>query len=167
MTDRDQTGPSEPRSTTGSTEAEPAPNKNAQPQAKQPLDKQPPSAGMTVVNRATARQLPTPHGTIIRPLIDRSTSSITQCSLAEEVLPPGFAVKPHYHKTHEEIYYLRQGHGRMRVGDDWREVASGDAIYIPVNQVHSLENTGPTDIILVVIVGPAFSFDDVFEEATS
>ena len=118
---------------------------------------------MKVVNRATARRLLTPHNTFITPLIDRSTSDITQCSLAEEVLPPGAAVKPHYHKTHEEIYYLLRGSGRMRVGEEWQDVTAGDAVYIPAGLVHSLANTGAEDIILVVVVGPAFSFDDVFE----
>ena len=118
---------------------------------------------MKIVNRETARAISTPHGTLIKPLIDRSTSSITECSLAEEVLPPGFAVKPHYHKTHEEIYYLLAGTGRMRVGDEWQAVKAGDAIYIPREQIHSLQNTGAVEIVLVVIVGPAFSFDDVHE----
>jgi len=120
---------------------------------------------MKVVNRSNSKRLLTPHGTYIAPLIDRSTSDITGCSLAEETLPPGMAVKPHYHKTHEEIYYLITGVGRMRVADEWQEVSAGDAVYIPVNSVHSLENTGTEDIRLVVVVGPAFSFDDVFEPA--
>jgi mannose-6-phosphate isomerase-like protein (cupin superfamily) len=118
---------------------------------------------MRIVNRETAKQITSPHGTQITPLIDRSTSDITGCSLAEEIMPPGKAVKPHFHKTHEEVYYLITGSGRMRVSDEWRDVSAGDAIYIPVNCVHSLVNTGDEDIRLVLVVGPAFSFDDVFE----
>ena len=119
---------------------------------------------MKIANRETAKRITSPHGTQITPLIDRSTSEITRCSLAEEIMPPGKAVKPHYHKTHEEVYYIISGSGRMRVADEWKEVQAGDAIYIPVNCVHSLENTGQDDIRLILVVGPAFSFDDVFEE---
>jgi mannose-6-phosphate isomerase-like protein (cupin superfamily) len=118
---------------------------------------------MKIVNRSTSKPISTPHGTFITPLIDRSTSEITECSLAEELLPPGMAVQPHFHKTHEEIYYLITGRGRMRVADEWQDVSAGDAVYIPVNAVHSLENTGGEDMRLVVVVGPAFSFDDVFQ----
>ena len=120
---------------------------------------------MKIVNRSASKPLVTPHGTYITPLIDRSTSAATSCSLAEEMLPPGMAVQPHYHKTHEEIYYLITGSGRMRVADEWKEVSAGDAVYIPTNAVHSLQNTGKEDIRLVVVVGPAFSFDDVFQSA--
>ena len=56
---------------------------------------------MMIVNRNLARVLATPHGSEIRPLIDRTTSAITQCSLAEEVLPPGAAVTPHHHRQLE------------------------------------------------------------------
>jgi oxalate decarboxylase/phosphoglucose isomerase-like protein (cupin superfamily) len=120
---------------------------------------------MKIVNRSNSKPLVTPHGTYITPLIDRSTSATTSCSLAEEMLPPGMAVKPHYHKTHEEIYYLITGSGRMRVADEWQDVSAGDAVYIPTNAVHSLQNTGNEDIRLVVVVGPAFSFDDVFQSS--
>lgn len=120
---------------------------------------------MKVVNRANTKSITTPHGTQITPLIDRSTTSITQCSLAEEILPSGKAIKAHYHKTHEEIYYLLTGSGQMTVGDESQNVSAGDAVYIPINSVHSLENNGPDDIRLVVIVGPAFSFDDVWMDS--
>jgi len=97
-------------------------------------------------------------------LIDRTTSAITQCSLAEETLPPGCAVTPHHHREIEEIYYVVSGRGLMTVGDETREVIAGDAIYVPRNHRHSLSNTGSEPIRLILVCGPAFFYEDqVFE----
>ena len=115
---------------------------------------------MRIVNLGSAATLQTRHGSVIRPLVDRTTSDITQCSLAEELLPPGHSVTPHYHATTEEIYYVLEGAGVMRVGDETAEVGPGDAIYIPKGSVHTLANTGETPMRIVLVCGPAFSRDD-------
>ena len=119
---------------------------------------------MIIINREHSIPIRTPHGSEIRPLIDRTTSRITQCSLAEETLPPDCAVTPHHHRELEEIYYITSGRGVMTVGDETREVVSGDAVYVPRGQKHSLRNTGPEPIRLLLVCGPAFFYEDqVFE----
>ena len=115
---------------------------------------------MIITNRERARVISTRHGSEIRPLIDRTTSEITRCSLAEEMLPPGCAVAPHHHRELEEIYYIISGSGVMTVGDERREVGAGDAIYVPRNHQHTLENTGDEPIRLLVACGPAFYYED-------
>lgn len=115
---------------------------------------------MIVTNLQRAQVINTRHGSEIRPLIDRTTSAITQCSLAEETLPPGRSVTPHRHRQIEEIYYVVSGQGLMTVGDESREVEAGDAIYIPRGQRHILENTGVDPIKLILICGPAFFYED-------
>lgn len=119
---------------------------------------------MLIVNRDQANILHTPHGSQIRPLIDRTTSPITQCSLAEETLPPGHRVAPHHHEVLEEIYYVLTGTGEMTVGDETRAVGAGDAIYIPKRQRHTLVNTGAEPMRIVLICGPAFDFADHHSE---
>src|SRR5215471_18864669 len=109
---------------------------------------------MLIVNRDHAEIVHTPHESEIRPLIDRTTSSITQCSLAEEILPSGCAVTPHHHGDLEEIYYVVSGRGLMTVGQDTREVGAGDAIYIPRGHRHSLKNTGSESIKVLLVCGP-------------
>lgn len=115
---------------------------------------------MIVINRRRAEVINTPQGSEIRPLMDRTTSSIELCSLAEEVLPAGAAVPLHHHLETEEVYYILEGKGRMRVGDDVREVSAGDAIFIPRRAAHTLENTGAVPIRLLLICGPAYSYED-------
>ena len=115
---------------------------------------------MRIVNLRTAAVLNTPHGSEIRPLVDRTTSEITQCSLAEEALPPGRAVTPHFHRETEEIYYVLEGRGEMTVGDETSPVGPGDAVYIPRGARHTLMNTGEVPMRIVLVCGPAFSRGD-------
>ena len=119
---------------------------------------------MIIINRERASVIKTPHGSELRPLMDRTTSGITQCSLAEEVLPPGRAVTPHHHRELEEVYYILSGSGRMTVGEESSEVAAGDAIYVPRGHRHTLENTGGEPIRLLVVCGPAFFYEDEIKE---
>lgn len=115
---------------------------------------------MIVVNRQRAAVIQTPHGSEIRPLVDRTTSGVELCSLAEETLPPGAAVGRHYHTETEEIYYILSGAGRMTVGAEAREVSAGDAVYIPRGSTHTLENTGPEPMTILLVCGPAYSVAD-------
>lgn len=115
---------------------------------------------MLIINRKDSNILHTPHDSEIRPLIDRTTAPITQCSLAEETLPPGKTVTPHHHEVLEEIYYILSGSGVMTVGDESQAVSAGDAIYIPKNNVHSLTNTGEEEMKILLVCGPAFYFAD-------
>lgn len=119
---------------------------------------------MIVVNRLNAAVINTPHGSEIRPLIDRTTTSIERCSLAEEVLPVGAKIGRHHHLLTEEVYYILRGTGKMTVGDDTREVAAGDAVFIPRGEMHTLENTGLEQMTILLVCGPAHSFDDHYVE---
>lgn len=115
---------------------------------------------MIIVNRHHAAIINTPHGSEIRPLIDRTTSSIERCSLAEEVLPAGKSVGRHYHVETEEVYYILQGTGRMTVGNEVKDVTTGDAIFIPRGSTHTLENTGQTPMTILLVCGPAYAYED-------
>jgi mannose-6-phosphate isomerase-like protein (cupin superfamily) len=53
----------------------------------------------------------------------------------------------------EEIYFIQKGRGLMKVGDEVREVSSGDAIHIPLGQFHNLTNTGDEELTILVVAG--------------
>lgn len=115
---------------------------------------------MIIVNRSTAHVLRTPHNSEIRPLMDRTTSDVERCSLAEELLPAGARVGRHYHVETEELYYILDGTGEMQIDDETREVATGDCILIPRGCTHSLRNTGAGAMRLLLVCGPAYSIAD-------
>jgi mannose-6-phosphate isomerase-like protein (cupin superfamily) len=115
---------------------------------------------MLVVNRQEAAVIETPHGSEIRPLVDRTTAPVELCSLAEEVLPAGACVGRHHHLSTEEIYYVLRGRGRMTIDAETREVGAGDAVFIPRGAAHTLENTGAEPMTILLVCGPAYSFAD-------
>ncbi|HEX5706698.1 MAG TPA: cupin domain-containing protein [Pyrinomonadaceae bacterium] len=115
---------------------------------------------MIVVKRESASVLHTPHGSEIRPLVDRTTAPVELCSLAEETLPVGAEVGRHFHRRTEEIYYVVAGVGLMTVAGETREVAAGDAVYIPRGAAHTLRNTGSAPMKILLVCGPAYSFED-------
>lgn len=119
---------------------------------------------MIIINRQQASIINTPHGSEIRPLVDRTTSEIELCSLAEETLPPGARVGRHHHLLTEEIYYITNGSGCMTVGDETCTVSAGDAVFIPRRSTHTLENTGTEPMTILLICGPAYTYEDHHQE---
>ena len=57
----------------------------------------------------------------------------------------GGEVFPHTHPTHE-FYFVMTGVGTMIIGGEERDVAPGDLIYIPPDEVHSLRTIGDQPI---------------------
>jgi oxalate decarboxylase/phosphoglucose isomerase-like protein (cupin superfamily) len=60
----------------------------------------------------------------------------------DTILERGAAVTPHVHKDVEEVYYILEGNGEMRVGDEAKLVEAGDVIYIPPEKVHTIIQVG-------------------------
>ncbi len=50
---------------------------------------------------------------------------------------------------------LLKGRVRMRVGDQFLEVAEGDAVYLPPNLPHELTNPGPEEALVLFVYSPA------------
>src|SRR3954447_15541697 len=97
---------------------------------------------MDIQNIAHVAAFTTKDGSEIRELLAHRNSCIRQQSLAEARVQPGQRTTPHYHPLTEEIYYLLEGTGRMRIGDEVLDVQPGDAIAIPPGAVHTIQNTG-------------------------
>ena len=66
--------------------------------------------------------------------------TITYVSLAK--LQPSLSYEPHDHQDHEEIYYIINGSGHIKIGDETARFRDGDVIYIPEKSVHSITNDG-------------------------
>ena len=108
-------------------------------------------------------QLPafrTKDGSEIREILSPRNSALRNQSLAEARLPVGGATQEHYHPRAEEIYYITHGTGRIRIEEEVREVAAGDAIAIPPGQKHKLWNTGTGELRLLCCCAPAYEHPD-------
>ena len=115
---------------------------------------------MDVKNLEDMPAFTTKDGSEIRELLAFRNSVIRNQSLAEARLQPGASTQEHYHAKAEEIYYITHGVGRMRIGDEVREVKPGDAIAIPPGQRHKLWNIGPETLRLLCCCAPAYEDAD-------
>ncbi len=116
---------------------------------------------MDVHNIAAVPAFTTKDGSEIRELLAHRNSCIEKQSLAEARLPPGGQTTPHYHRVTEEIYYILEGTGRMLLDeDDQRDVGPGDAIAIPPGLVHTITNTGDSELKFLCCCAPAYEHED-------
>ena len=117
---------------------------------------------MDVKNVDEAPAFITKDGSEIRELLAYRNSAIRQQSLAEARLPVGGSTQEHYHAKTEEIYYITHGTGRIRIGEERREVKVGDAVAIPPGQKHKLWNTGEETLRLLCCCAPCYEHSDTF-----
>lgn len=115
---------------------------------------------MDIKNIESVPAFTTKDGSEIRELLAHRNSSIVKQSLAEARLAPGLATTPHYHPLTEEIYYILEGRGQMRIGDELREVVPGDAIAIPPGQIHQITNPGPGLLKFLCCCAPGYEHSD-------
>jgi mannose-6-phosphate isomerase-like protein (cupin superfamily) len=115
---------------------------------------------MQIANLNEVESFTTLDGSTIREVAGPAWTDARNQSLAEATVPPGKDTAAHYHRTTEEIYLFTSGAGRMRLGDEEREVAEGDCVVIPPGVEHKLWNTGPDPLVLLCACAPAYSHED-------
>lgn len=118
-----------------------------------------------VANINHVRVFITKDGSEIRELLAHRNSAIRNQSLAEARLPVGGATAPHHHPRTEEIYYILEGRGSMRVGDEVRPVEPGDAIAIPPGLVHQIRNVDSVVLKFLCCCAPAYEDEDTVLES--
>lgn len=66
-------------------------------------------------------------------------------------LPPGNTFKPHYHEDMDEIFIILNGKAAIKVMDKEAILEKGDAVLIPMREVHQMTNLGKEDVYYLVI----------------
>jgi len=102
----------------------------------------------------------TKDGSEIRELLAYRNSCIRNQTLAEARLPAGLSTTAHLHRQTEEIYYVLEGQGTMRIGEETRAVGPGDAIAIPPGAVHQMTNTGSGVLKFLCCCAPGYEHED-------
>jgi mannose-6-phosphate isomerase-like protein (cupin superfamily) len=113
-----------------------------------------------IVNIDQVTPFTTKDGSEIRELLAHRNSVIRGQSLAEARLPVGGATTPHYHPRCEEIYYILEGSGQMRIDAQVREIGVGDAIAIPPGARHQIRNTGTVVLRFLCCCSPGYEHSD-------
>src|SRR3954452_19629105 len=111
---------------------------------------------MEIVQRDAAPAFITKDGSEIRELLAYRNSALRNQSLAEARLPAGASTQEHYHARTEEIYFITQGRGRIRIDEELTDVRAGDAIAIAPGKRHKLWNTGTEPLKLLCCCAPCY-----------
>ena len=69
-------------------------------------------------------------------------------------LEPGQQQAGHRHAVGDKLYYVLSGHGRIRVGEEERDVGPGDLVCAPAGEDHAVRNPGPERLALLVTMAP-------------
>ncbi|MBU0515645.1 MAG: cupin domain-containing protein [Proteobacteria bacterium] len=95
-------------------------------------------------------------GCLVREVIHpRNDGTTPEVSLARATLGPGEATRPHCLEM-VEICFLLAGRGRMVVDGRTRDVAAGQAVYVPAGSVQHIANIGPDDLDFLCVCAPAY-----------
>ena len=115
---------------------------------------------MHVSSLKTLEPFVTKDGSEIRELAGPAWTPAERQSLAEATIAPGAATLEHYHRETEELYYVVEGRGRLRVGDAEREVGAGDCAVIPPGERHTILNVGEGPLRILCCCAPAYTHED-------
>ena len=69
-------------------------------------------------------------------------------------------VKAHKHQSHSENVVVLSGEAMMTVADKTWKINKGDALFIPLNTVHSVKVTGKEPLKVLSIQSPRFDGTD-------
>ncbi len=69
-------------------------------------------------------------------------------------LNPGQEQTAHAHAGSDKVYFVLDGVGSFRIGDEERQLGSGSAVLAPAGASHSVRNPGPAQLTLLVFVAP-------------
>jgi mannose-6-phosphate isomerase-like protein (cupin superfamily) len=69
-------------------------------------------------------------------------------------LQPGQEQTAHAHAGSDKVYFVLDGTGDFRVGDEQRQVGSGYAVLAPAGAGHAVRNPGPGPLMLLVFMAP-------------
>ena len=67
------------------------------------------------------------------------------------LIPAGASDGVHRHLGVEEIYYVLNGEGEVKVGRETAAIRKGDAVPVLLNEWHSFQSAGSGDLELMII----------------
>jgi mannose-6-phosphate isomerase-like protein (cupin superfamily) len=93
-------------------------------------------------------------------LFHPSSSPANGFSVAEALVEPGQETDAHRHILSQEIYYILEGTGKMRVDKELSDVSAGDAVFMKPGMAHNVKNTGSGPLRILCVCCPPYSHED-------
>lgn len=88
-------------------------------------------------------------------------------SIHDNILPPGSpGPRPHRHRDHDEVFFVREGTLTMRIGRDTVRASSGSFVVIPRGTVHQPSNPTNAPVHVLLLFSPG-GMDTFFVEAAA
>jgi mannose-6-phosphate isomerase-like protein (cupin superfamily) len=114
---------------------------------------------VTDLSSAPKREL---EGLVSHILLEEGDAPGVELSITWVDVAPGGGQKPHSHGP-QQIYVITRGRGRMRIGDEERDLSEGSLAFIPPNTEHGIVNTGDEVLTYISAATPAFAVSDLYD----
>ena len=82
-------------------------------------------------------------------------------SVIKEKVPKGGVEEMHYHMYAQQLFYVLQGVATIQLREETYRVPQGEAVHVPPNTPHRLENAGEEDLVFLVISQPHSHTDKI------
>ena len=98
-------------------------------------------------------------------IFDYTANQDTQSSFAEITVPSGISHKISWSKRSDKTYYVIQGKVDFSIGEEQKQLSSGDVCIIPKGIRFSYINQGTEEAKLILVHTPSFQLEsEVFED---
>jgi quercetin dioxygenase-like cupin family protein len=67
---------------------------------------------------------------------------------------PGQEHAPHTHAGQDKLYFVLEGSGEVRIGEQIEVLSAGDSAFAPSGVVHSIRNPGPQRLVVMAVLAP-------------
>jgi mannose-6-phosphate isomerase-like protein (cupin superfamily) len=111
------------------------------------------------LGNAPTREL---EGLVSHILLEEGDAPGGEMSVTWVDVEPGSEQPAHSHGP-QQVYVITRGSGRMKVGEDERDVALGSMIFIPSNTEHGIVNTGTETLTYISAATPAFPVTEMYD----
>jgi mannose-6-phosphate isomerase-like protein (cupin superfamily) len=101
-------------------------------------------------------------GLVSHILLEEGDAPGGELSITWVDVEPGAQQPAHSHGP-QQVYVITRGSGRMKVGDDAREVTVGHMVFIPPDTEHGIVNTGDEVLTYISAATPAFPVTEMYD----
>jgi mannose-6-phosphate isomerase-like protein (cupin superfamily) len=93
-------------------------------------------------------------GALSKPLVNPENAPTKYLDYRISMYQPMAYVKLHSHKVQEQIYHVLEGEALIDIDGERSLVRRHDVIHLPPGAEHSIQNTGLSDLVFIVVTTP-------------